>query len=274
VFASTPSKPAVNRAPPSFGQSLTLQRRVIHALLIREMLTRYGRSNIGFLWMIIEPMLFTLAITAIWTATRDLHGSSLPIVAFAVTGYSAMMMWRNMPGRCIGALTQNKSLLFHRPVRPIDVYIARVALEFMGSTAALLVLVAAFWSIDWMTLPEDVLKVIAGWAMLGWFGLGLALLMGALSERFDLVEKLWSPMSYLLFPFSGAAFIADTLPEGAREVLLFLPMLNCVEFIRDGYFGSSFTAHYDMGYTAVFNLCLSLLALSQVLGVNVDTDFE
>lgn len=258
----------------SFAVSLALQGRVIHALLIREMLTRYGRSNIGFLWMIIEPMLFTLAITAIWTATRDLHGSSLPIVAFAVTGYSAMMMWRNMPGRCINALTQNKSLLFHRQVRPIDVYIARVLLEFVGSTAALIVLISAFWAIDWMALPEDVLKVIAGWAMLGWFGFALALLMGALSERFDLIEKLWSPMSYLLFPFSGAAFIADTLPQSAREVLLYLPMLNCTEFIREGYFGSSFVAHYDMGYTAVFNLCLTLLALAQVMRVNVDADFE
>jgi ABC-2 type transport system permease protein/capsular polysaccharide transport system permease protein len=264
----------MDHARPPLSKSLALQGRVIHALLIREMLTRYGRSNIGFLWMILEPMLFTLAITAIWTATRDLHGSSLPIVAFAVTGYSAMMMWRNMPGRCIKALTQNKSLLFHRQVRPIDVYIARIALEFVGSTAALIVVVAAFWSIDWMALPEDVLKVIGGWMMLGWFGMGLALLLGSLSERFDLLEKLWSPMSYLLFPFSGAAFIADTLPEGAREILLYLPMLNCVEYIRDGYFGSDFTAHYDMGYTAVFNLGLSLLALSQVLVVNVDTDFE
>lgn len=269
-----PIDPAVNLGRSRFAGSLMLQGRVIHALLIREMLTRYGRRNIGFLWMILEPMLFTLAITAVWTATRDLHGSALPIVAFAVTGYSAMMMWRNMPGRCIGALSQNKSLLFHRQVRPVDVYVARVALEFVGSTASLIVLVSAFWSIDWMALPEDVLKVIAGWAMLGWFGLGLALLLGAVSESFDLVEKLWSPLSYLLFPFSGAAFIADTLPEGVRELLLYLPMLNCVELIREGYFGSSFTAHYDMGYTAVFNLCLTLLALAQVLAVKVDTDLE
>ena len=268
------SNPSSRHASSSLRRDLVLQGRVINALLIREMLTRYGRSNIGFLWLILEPMMFTLAITAVWTATRDLHGSDLPIVAFAVTGYSAMMMWRNMPGRCINSITQNQSLLFHRQVRPIDVYLARVLLEFVGSTAAFIVLIAAFWSIDWMALPDDVLKVIGGWAMLGWFGVGLALFLGALSERFDLIEKFWSPMSYLLFPFSGAAFVADSLPENAREILLYLPMLNCVEFIRDGYFGSSFTAHYDMGYTAIFNLCLTLLALAQVHGVEVGNDFE
>ena len=258
----------------SLTKSAALQARVIHALLIRELLTRYGRRNVGFLWLILEPLLFTLVVTLVWTATRDLHGSSLPIVAFAVTGYSSMMMWRNMPGRCMKSLSQNKSLLFHRQVRPIDVYFARILLEFAGSSAAFICLIAGFWACDWVLLPEDVLKVIAGWMMLGWFGCALALFLGALSERVEVIDKFWSPMSYLLLPFSGAAFIAEWLPEAAREILLYLPMLNCVELIRDGYFGSGFTAYYDMGYTGVFNLCLTLLALAQVRAVNVDNDFE
>src|SRR5687768_17132883 len=77
----------------------TISRRVIGALLLRELLTRYGRNNIGFLWLFVEPMIFTLIITALWSATRTIHGSSIPIVAFAVTGYSSLLLWRNMPGR-------------------------------------------------------------------------------------------------------------------------------------------------------------------------------
>ena len=97
-----------------------INRRVIGALLLRELITRYGRNNIGFLWLFVEPMLFTLAITAFWAATRSVHGSDIPIVAFALTGYSSMMMWRNLPNRCIGALKSNKPLLYHRRVRIID----------------------------------------------------------------------------------------------------------------------------------------------------------
>lgn len=254
--------------------SIRVQWRVIHALFIREILTRYGRNNIGFLWMVVEPMLFTLAVTAIWTATRKIHGSDLPIVEFAITGYSAMMMWRNMPGRCIGAIRSNKSLLFHRQVRPLDVYVSRIVLEFAGSTVAFCLLIIAFWAANWAKLPEDPLQVLGGWLMLGWFGLGLAILLGALSERFDIVEKLWSPFSYLLFPFSGAAFIADSLPEGIRNVLLYLPMLNCTEFLREGYFGSQIRAHYDMGYVAVFNMILMMVGLSRVRSMTIDTDYS
>lgn len=255
-------------------KSLAVQGRVLHALLIREMLTRYGRNNLGFLWLFLEPMLFTLAVTALWTATRTIHGSDLPIVAFAITGYASMLMWRNMPGRCINAIKGNKALMFHRQVRPLDVYLSRILLEFGGSSASFVLLVMAFWAFDAVALPEDALQVLAGWITLGWFGAGLAMVLGSLSEKSDLVDKLWPPFSYLLFPFSGAAFIVDTLPEKAREILLYLPMLNCVEFIREGYFGTKMRAHYDMEYVIVFNLMLTLVALAMVRMQTVEADYE
>ena len=33
-----------------------IQRRVIGALMIRELITRFGRENIGFLWVMVEPL--------------------------------------------------------------------------------------------------------------------------------------------------------------------------------------------------------------------------
>ena len=41
---------------PSLLQSWKIQRRVVWALTLREILTRYGRHNIGFLWLFAEPM--------------------------------------------------------------------------------------------------------------------------------------------------------------------------------------------------------------------------
>src|SRR4051795_5789965 len=83
--------------------SWMINRRVIGALLLREMLTRYGRNNIGFLWLFVEPMLFTFIVVAIRSFLRPISGD-IPMVAFAITGWPSMMLWRNMPGRLIGAL--------------------------------------------------------------------------------------------------------------------------------------------------------------------------
>lgn len=249
-------------AQPSLLRSFNIQRRVVHALLLREILTRYGRHNLGFLWLFAEPMLFTVGVTALWTATKSLHGSDLPIVAFALTGYSSVLLWRNMPGRCIGALTPNLSLLYHRNVRPMDIYLARLLLEFAGATMSLIFLSIFFYAIEWLMPPQDVLQVIGGWLMLTWFGFAFALILGPLSEMSETVDKLWHPLAYFTFPLSGAAFLVDSLPRPAQELILYLPMVHGVEFIREGWFGERARAHYDMGYMALITTVMTLIGLA------------
>lgn len=255
-------------------RSWTIQQRVLGALVLRELLTRYGRNNIGFLWLIVEPMLFTLVITALWTATRQIHGSSIPIVAFAVTGYSSLLLWRNIPGRCIGALKSNLSLLYHRQVTILDVYLARIFLEIIGATTSFAVLGIIFTIMSWMPAPEDILQVAFGWLLLAWFGASLGMTVGALSERFDLVGRLWPPLSYIMFPLSGVAFIADALPPNLREIVLWLPQLNALEILREGWFGSLMRAHYDLGYLLMCNLLLTFSGLSLVRQVGFDARTE
>lgn len=246
------------------GRSWAIQRRVIGALLLREILTRYGRHNIGFLWLFIEPMTFTVGVTAIWSVAKAGHGSSLPIVAFALTGYSTVLMWRNMPSRCITAIEPNQTLLYHRYVKVIDLYIARILLEGMGATISFVVLSLMFMYIGWLAPPEDVLQVIGGWLMIFWFGAALALFIGSLGYKNELVDRIWHPVAYLTFPLSGAGFIVDALPTNAQHYLLYIPMVNGVEYLREGYFGSLIHAHYDLGYMALVNSGMTILALSQV----------
>jgi ABC-2 type transport system permease protein/capsular polysaccharide transport system permease protein len=245
----------------SFMSNLKVQRRVLAALLVRELLTRYGRHNIGFLWLFVEPMMFTLGVTALWTATKNVHGSSLPIVAFALTGYSSVLLWRNMPGRCVDALESNLSLMYHRNIRALDIFAVRILIEFSGATISFFTLSLVFILGGWLEPPEDFLKVAAGWMMIAWFGGALAITLGALSHEYELVDKLWHPASYLLFPLSGAAFLVSSLPPLAREVVLYIPMVHGVEMIREGFFGSKVEAIYNPGYVIICSLVLSTTAL-------------
>ena len=43
-----------------------------------------------------------------------------------------------------------------------------------------------------------------------------------------------------------------------------LPMVHGVELLREGYFGSTFKAHYDISYMAIFCACLSLLGMAKM----------
>lgn len=244
------------------ARSFQIQVRVIWALLLREILTRYGRHNIGFLWLFVEPMLFTLGITALWTIAGLHHGSDLPITAFALTGYSTVLLWRNMPNRCVGSILPNSALFYHRNVRIIDVFLSRIALEAIGATMSFVALAALFIYLEWMGPPEDALKVLQGWVLTAWFGAAFAMFLGALSEKSEIVEKLWHPTAYLLFPLSGAAYLVDALPKDFQNAVLWLPMVHGTELVREGYFGSKIVAHYDIMYLVTCNMILTLFALA------------
>jgi len=243
----------------AFIDSLRVQLRVIGALLMREIVTRYGRENLGFLWLFVEPMMFTLGVTGLWAGAGLRHSTSLPIVAFAVTGYSSVLLWRNCATRSSMAIQPNMPLLFHRNVRVLDLILTRVLLEVAGATMSFLVLSALWISLGWMEPPSDILQLLTGWGLLAWFGASLALIIGGGTAHSEMVERIWHPTAYLLFPLSGAAFMVDWMPPRFQEIVLWIPMVHGVEMLRDGYFGSAVRTHYSASYLA---LCCALLTLA------------
>ncbi len=243
------------------AQAFAIQRRVIGALLMRELITRYGRHNVGVLWLVLEPLAFTVGVATLWTVSGLGHGAAMPIVAFAITGYSSVLLWRNTVSRCNAAIDQNFGLLFHRNVRVMDVFATRILLEVGGATASFMVLAATMMMAGVMSPPQDPLVVLAGWILLAWFGGALATLIGSAASFSEIVDRIWHPVSYLMFPLAGAAFMVDWLPPAGREVVLWLPMVHGVEMVRDGFYGHLVRTHYDVGYFVAANLTLTFLGL-------------
>ncbi|EUC14749.1 ABC transporter permease [Paraburkholderia hospita] len=242
-------------------RSARIQTRVIGALLMREILTRYGRHNIGFLWVFFEPMMFTLGVLALWTTTKATHGSTLPITSFAVTGYSSVLLWRNCANRCALAISPNQALLYHRNVRVIDLFVARVLLEIAGATMSFVFLTTFFVTVGLMEPPQDIMLILGGWVHLAVFGSALGFAVGALSERSESVERVWHTAAYLLFPLSGALFMVDWLPPHFQRIILLLPLVHGTEMLRGGYFGALVKPHYDVGYMVTSDLVMTFLGL-------------
>ena len=260
---------------PTLAQGFAVQCRVVGALLIREMATRYGRSNVGFLWLFLEPMLFTVTVTALWATVRDTGAHvGVPIAGMTLTGYSCVLLWRNSASRCMKAIQPNRALLHHRNVKVIDLFGARLLLELAGATTSFMVLALLFYVMGWLGAPVNLLPMVTAWAMLAWFSAGLGTLLGAASERSELVEKIWRPLSLVLFILSGPAFMVDWLPPPMREAVLWVPMVHFVEMLRGGFFGPIVTVHYDMAYMLSWCLGLSLLGVAASRIITRDTALE
>lgn len=248
----------------TFKRSLVIQGRVINALLMREIITRYGRKNIGFLWLFVEPLIMTLFIALLWKFVRADQMSTLNIVAFAITGYPLMMMWRNASNRAIGAISSNLSLLYHRNVRVLDTIFARMLLEIAGATIAQILIMSAFVAIGWIDLPQDPLYMVIAWLIMALFAIGLGLIICSIAQKFEAFGKIWSTLSFVFMPLSGVFFFLHNLPQQAREIFQWVPMVNGTEMFRHGYFGDAIPTYEHVGFLLVCDLAMLFIGLIMV----------
>jgi ABC-type polysaccharide/polyol phosphate export permease len=247
----------------SFFESLMIQKRVIGALILREGITRYGRHNIGFLWVVFEPMVFTGGVTLMYILRHASHGG-LTGAQFVLTGYSAILLWRNIPNRSVGALEPNSTLLFHRMVKPLDIFLSRIILEAIGAGISMIVLSLIYLSLGLVNFPVDILQLVEAWFLLAWYATAMSFFVGALAVQTEIMDRLFHIFQYLMVGFSGSLFLVTWLPPNLQYAVLFIPTVHCNEMMRSGFFGPVEKFYFDVNYVIVFNMVLTLLGLAQV----------
>ena len=245
----------------------TMQCQVISALMFRELNTRFGRENIGFLWFIGEPVLFCGGVSILWTIIRPAYDNGLPMTAFVITGYVPLTMWRHCIGRAVRAFESNGGLLYHRQVSPLDVIVTRVILEVSGTVLAGIIVTYIAIITGYMKPPVEISLVYIGLSYQIMFSLASALIIASLSEMSEFVEKFITVVLYLSLPFSGAFTMVDWLPEKLQNITLYSPSVHAIEMIRAGEFGGGFHYHYSYVY-ATYSIFF-MVAVGITLTLNV-----
>lgn len=258
--------PDPRRGGPPAG-FLAEQARVLHALIVREIYTRFGRENIGFAWIVVEPTLFCLGVIVLWSVAVPKNGHmEIPLVEFLLTGYMPLMMYRHAVNRLLRCMQVNGDLLYHRQITVLSMYVARLTVEIVGTLAAFVIITALFVLWGLARPPADIPLMIAGIAIYMLFSAAIAILIGALSERSEVVEKIWAPLSYVSIPLSGTFYMLYWLPPGARDILVFIPMASAVEMIRAGYFGPGVPTFFNWPAAVATSLVILAAGLALLRG--------
>lgn len=246
-------------------QGAAVQRRVIGALMLRELHTRYGRENIGYVWILAEPLMLAVAISVIHRASGG-HSQDEGIhpAGYAAVGYTMFMLVRQILTRADGAIAGNAPLLHHRQVTIFDICTARGLLELVSIILAFIVMVllcvAVGWS-DWPARPE---YLFLSFALLFIFAQGLGMAIVALVEVNSLAHRLLHPSTYLLIPASGAFFSISWLSPGAQRYAMAFPFPQYFEMMRYGMFEKASPNYFSIEYAVVCGLFAFLIGITSL----------
>lgn len=240
-----------------FATALNVQGRVIHALLVRELSTRFGRDNIGFLWIMVEPLLFAVLVGIMYRAMRGPEEHGVSVFAFVVSGYIPLVMFRHAISRSVSLFTANGSLMYHRQIKIYDFIFARFIIECVGHLMAYVFIGVVLGLFGVFPVPADPGLLLLGYLYYSIFTLATCFVLTPLSEVSELIEKLIPVTTYIMVPFSGTFYVMSWVSPAAQNVLYYSPPVHAMEMMRAGLFGHAITPIYDLTYP----LTVSVLAM-------------
>ncbi len=217
--------------------ALVTQSRVIHALIMRETLSRYGDHKLGFLWAILEPLLMVTMIASVVSLMRGNSSESMPLVPFMITGFVPFFMFRNTMNQLKNAVASNRRLLGFPQVTTFDAIVARVLLEGGVLLSVFVFMLSMAYLIGFEFRVENPLGVLVVCLCLLLLGTGIGFVLATLIPVMPSVGQ----VSSLIFgrPMmvtSGLFFTAESVPEPFRGWLLYNPILHLMELMRSYFF--------------------------------------
>ena len=235
--------------------------RVIAALMLREMVTRYGRARAGYLWAVLEPAAFIALLSVLFTqiAHRPPLGHSFAL--FYASGYVAFHWVFDISSVTARSVHVNRPLLAFPAVRPLDTVLARFLLQALTGLAVAAVIFGAVIAVFAPGTRVDPGPLLGAWALASALGLGIGVVncwLFALSKSWELA---WGVLSRPVFLISCVFFTFASLPGFAREALWWNPVVHVVGLVRTGFYPAYDAAHVAPGYVLALAGAFTLAGL-------------
>lgn len=228
--------------------------RVLSALMVREMSTKFGRSYGGYLWALAEPLggILLLAIAFSLALRSPPLGTSFML--FYATGMIPFTIFNSVSNAVGSAVRANRSLLAYPVVAALDVVFARFLLNALTVSVVGVVLFAGIILVLDLHVNLDLAAVALGFGMAALLGLGVGTLNCVLFGFFPTWANVWKVLTRPLFIVSGIFFTYESVPREFQTVLWYNPLVHAIGMTRAGFYGA-YDPHY-VSYVYVLGIAL------------------
>ena len=155
------------------------------------------------------------------------------------------------------AIVGNAPLLQLPRVTTFDVIAARGILEVTTDIIVAVILLAGFAAIGMAAMPDDWWAPSMALLVIAALGCGIGCINAVVTVFWRSWEKIYGQLTRVLYFISGIFYVPGMMPEWAREILVWNPLLHAIDWFRAGFFASYQPHWLDQSYLVV----VAILAL-------------
>lgn len=223
----------------------------VHALLMRELKTRFGTNRLGYFWAIAEPVAQAAVMATIFTLIGRSSISGVPVAIFLITGILPFKFFGKLLPQLTAAIPANRALFAYRQVTLIDPIITRLLIEIATFVVVYMIILAAMAWMGFDVWPEDLLALLSVSFLLIVFGVGLSLLLCSAETFWEDTPKLLAMVMTPMFFISGIFYSASMIPPQYWHLFTWNPLFHIIELSRDAFFESYKTPVGDWFYVSL-----------------------
>lgn len=241
--------------------SLQVMTDTVHALMMRELKTRFGSSKLGYFWAIAEPAAQASVLAILFSLIGRSSLSGVPVALFMLVALVPFKAFAKLLPQLANSVTSNKALFGYRQVSPIDPFITRMLIELATFVVVYLILMTIMAWLGYEVWPQDLLKLLMASALLMALGIGIGLvLVSAVSYWEDTTKVLTMVMTPMFF-ISGIFYTATMIPSQYWYLFTWNPVFHVIELSRDAMFVSYTTPVGSFSYVAFLTLVFVSIGL-------------
>jgi len=242
-------------------EALLINARVVCAMLLREARIKYGRTSVGYLWAIVEPVFFIAVLSLLFTAFRSTAPFGESFALFFATGVLPFQLFQKMAHFVGDAFDANRPLFNYPLVKPMDAVISRAMLEFSTSIVVMTIVFGIQIIIFEVAAPNNILKIIQAMMLMALLGFGTGLTNASVRKKFPAWGYLFGIIMGPSFFVSGIFFTLQSIPTYYRSLLAWNPLIHGIEGFRDGYFPNYRSFDLDLAYLFWWGISLTFIGL-------------
>ncbi|MEM8853967.1 MAG: ABC transporter permease [Pseudomonadota bacterium] len=230
-------------------RSLNAQARIVWAVALREMMLRHRESPLGVLTAIIEPLAMILLMTLVFSTIRlRIPGAGDYVMLFIMTGILPITMFRGGVQGCDRGVARQKRALVVPGVRPLDLMLGGLIVNYM-TLLALFTLITAFFALIYRPdSPQNFVVSLLPGVCNALMAIGVGAINLLIKSWFKFWGTIFAIITMPLNIISGMFYTADTLPTAVLKYLYYNPFFHATEFTRTHYFPDYTSDFFDPYY--------------------------
>ncbi len=253
--------------PVNFTRSpLVVMRRVLHALMLREVMTRFGSYRLGALWLILDPLIQVGVMVALFAGILNRVMPNVEYAIYLATGIVPWLMFGDIVNRGMASVNANKGLFSFRQVRPLDAFLARVFLEFFIYSLVFVIVLVVLMLVGYKVRMDRPLEFLLSYLSVAALATAISLLMMSLQAFVPEVRKAVGVSLRFLYLISGVILPMSVVPWEYRQYFMWNPLLHAMELGREAFFPAFHAVDASWSYLW---FCVSVLALAASLAYRV-----